>query len=204
MPVQSLPRIVSFLSVRYGLTSSWILCAGLGPHFISSITKLEEVYEVTTRCVLSKRHLSYPEFHECPEFFPLQKLRRLGYFIETLRILQGFVSVDPAKFSSIYELNELRSHLFKLSKLTMNTTLRQNFFMVSLVSHRNKPPWRWSWPSSLNVSSRGMAKLGIASALLFSSHLCLSLSHYFSNLQLVFGLFCEWTNALWNRRRCWP
>ena len=80
------------------------------PHLVKDVKKVEDVQRRFTRMINGMKGLSYERRLQRCNLIPLERRRERADLIETFKIMNGYVNVDPEKFFTVSKDSRTRGH----------------------------------------------------------------------------------------------
>ena len=108
------------------------------PHLVKDVKKVEDVQRRFTRMINGMKGLSYERRLQRCNLIPLERRRERADLIETFKIMNGYVNVDPEKFFTVSKDSRTRGHPMKLQKRHCRLELRRNFYSQRVINPWNK------------------------------------------------------------------
>ena len=105
---------------------------------VKDVKKVEDVQRRFTRMINGMKGLSYERRLQRCNLIPLERRRERADLIETFKIMNGYVNVDPEKFFTVSKDSRTRGHPMKLQKRHCRLELRRNFYSQGVINPWNK------------------------------------------------------------------
>ena len=108
------------------------------PHLVKDVKKVDDVQRRFTRMINGMKGMSYERRLQRGKLIPVERRRERAEIIETFKIMNGYVDLNPEKFFTVSKDSRTRGHPMKLQKRHCRLELRKNFYSQRVINPWNK------------------------------------------------------------------